>query len=250
MNQQNGSQKYMVSVVLDHFPQNAQIAANIVNGLNYFIAEQKRTSQQQNAGQTQQSQQGQPGGQVSVALQCFYNGQIVRFTPMQPVQAYGLIAPQADLATAESIPVHDLLGKTIEELDNDWAVEQPSRAIYIAVRNGPIGKSKQYSAQQVQDLIQARQNSGKWGFIYCSTNANVFDEAQQFGVPLLNTVSFINSENGIKELFRLVAQNVTQLRETGLTVAHNLGGQLQENGQLQKHSLISTKTWQAPQATA
>lgn len=67
------------------------------------------------------------------------------------------------------------------------ALDMAERAIVVIVTDGEENSSHEYTKAKIQELVKARQDSGKWAFIYLGANVDAFDEAGKMGIPMANS---------------------------------------------------------------
>lgn len=208
--------KAMICLILDRSGSMSGREADVIGGVNSFIEEQKKLPDP-----------------ASVAFVRFDTQGIERFRTMAPLADVKPLTSD-DYKPRGGTPLLDAVGKTITALDDDWKAEQPDRCIVVIVTDGQENESREYTKQKVKELIQARQESGKWAFIYLGANVDSFAEAGSMGIAGANTANYHNTAMGTKALYQTVSASVGRMRATGEVVAQNLGGTIGEDGGLSK----------------
>jgi uncharacterized protein YegL len=211
----------------------------VIGGVNTFLDEQKALPDP-----------------ASIAFVRFDTGAIERFRPMQPLADVQHLT-SADFVPRGGTPLLDAVGVTVATLDDDWRREQPERCVVVIVTDGEENSSVEYTKEKVKALIQSRQDSGKWAFIYLGANVDSFAEAGSMGIARANTANYRNTAKGVKAAYSTLSGSVAKMRATGATVADNLGGDIKEDGSLAKKktgahagSPIAPKAWTIPIPTA
>lgn len=232
--------KTMICFIMDRSGSMQNVRKDVIGGVNNFIEQQKKKPA--------------PASMAFVRFDSPENTPVIeRFRPMQP------LAEIAPLTLEEYdprgwTPLLDAVGKTIVDLDEDWKREQPDRAIVVIVTDGMENASKEYTKPKIKSLIQAREASGKWTFIFLGANVDAFAEASAIGIRSVNTANYTASSAGIGATYSTVSETVGRMRATGATMAHNLGGNIAEDGTLEAGPTnknisdlkVSTPAWVPP----
>lgn len=208
--------KTMIYLILDRSGSMSGRESDVVGGVNAFIEKQKQLQEP-----------------ASIAFIRFDSGAIERFRPMQNLHAVMQLA-QMDYIPRGGTPLLDAVGRTLTEADADWVNERPDQAVAVIVTDGQENSSTYYSKVQVKRMIEARQESGKWAFIYLGANVDAFTEARTMGIWAANSAGYTSSAMGTQSTYGAVGQTVSDMRMTGSKVASNLGGTLAEDGTLKK----------------
>ncbi len=208
--------KTMICLILDRSGSMAGREKDVIGGVNTFLDEQKKLPPP-----------------ASVAFVRFDTNAIERFRPMAPLKkAEPLTA--TDYVPSGGTPLLDAVGQTIVALDADWKAEKPDQAIVVIVTDGQENASHEYKKAQIKDMITSREASGKWMFVYLAANVDAFDEAGAIGVLAANTAGYTSTAAGTKSMYSATSQTVSALRMTGDKVAKNLGGNIAEDGKIEK----------------
>lgn len=223
--------KTMICLILDRSGSMSGRENDVVGGVNAFIEDQKKLPDP-----------------ASIAFVRFETGCIERF---RPIQALSEVKPltREEYQPRGGTPLLDAVGSTITALDEDWKTEKPERAIVVIVTDGEENASKEYTKAKIQALIKARQDSGMWAFIYLGANVDAFSEASGMGINLQNSAGYTNTAAGTKSLYATASASVGRMRMTGATVAHNLGGNIGEDGSLDMKAPKPQPTAAAPAPT-
>lgn len=226
--------KTMICLILDRSGSMGGRENDVIGGVNTFIDEQKKLPDP-----------------ASVAFVRFDTEEIERFRPMMALADVQPLA-KGEYQPRGGTPLLDAVGQTITALDDDWKREQPDRCIVVIVTDGEENSSREYKKDKIKELIQARQDSGKWAFIYLGANVDAFAEAGSMGIMGANTGGYTNTAAGNKALYATASASVGTMRMTGATLAHNLGGNIEEDGSLTKPTgtppqATLTAPWSAPQ---
>lgn len=212
--------KSLICLVLDRSGSMGGRENDVVNGVNAFIEEQKKLPDP-----------------ASIALVRFDSEATERFRLMQPLADMKPLAHE-EYQPRGGTPLLDAVGKTMADLDEDWKREQPDRAIMVIVTDGEENASREFTKDKIKAMIESRQESGKWVFIYLGANVDAFHEAASMGVHLANTANYANTEAGVKSMYAAASASVISMRATGQVLADNLGGDIGEDGKLKRKSTL------------
>jgi uncharacterized protein YegL len=216
--------KTMICLLLDRSGSMAGRERDVVGGVNRFIAEQQGVE-----------------GDASLAIVHFDSRGIERFRPMIPIASVFPLE-RGEYRPFGNTPLLEAVTKTIAQLDEDWRREQPDRAIMVIVTDGEENSSpKEYTKGRVRELIDARQRSGYWSFVYLGANVDAFKESGSMGIWATNAASYTPSERGMSSMFAASSATVTNVRMTGSTVACNLGGDIGEDGMVRVTGTFGAK---------
>jgi uncharacterized protein YegL len=202
--------KTMICLVLDRSGSMSGRVQDVVGGVNTFLENQKKMDEP-----------------ASIAMVRF-DTEYERFLPMGELKTCEPIT-RKDFQPRGSTALLDAVGKTITTLDEDWAREQPDRCILMIVTDGEENSSHEYTKERIKNMIQARQDSGKWAFIYLGANVDAFHEASSMGISGQNTAGFTNTQAGNAKMYAAASASIGRMRMTGQTVAHNLNRNIGED---------------------
>jgi uncharacterized protein YegL len=207
--------KTMICLILDRSGSMSGKEEDVIGGVNKFLEDQKKLP-----------------SKASISMVRFdsWNGsQIETFKRMQPLSDVGPISIE-DYQPRGMTPLLDAIGKTLKQLDADWVVEKPHKTICVIITDGLENDSKEYNKDQIKNMIEDRQKSDKWSFIYLGSDVNSFSEAGSLGINKQNTACYTHYSGATMA----ASDAVSYMRNTGSGCAPNLGGELDENGNLKK----------------
>lgn len=208
--------KTMICLILDRSGSMDGRQADVIGGVNAFIDEQKKNPDP-----------------ASIALVRFDTGHIERFRPMQALHACQHLTPP-DFMPRGGTPLLDAVGQTIDALDGDWKNERPERCVVVIVTDGQENASHLYSKERIKRMITARQESGKWSFVYLGADVDAFAEAGSMGIWSANTAGFNKTAQGMGAAYATASLHVNSTRATGQTVSNHLGGKINDDGSVTK----------------
>lgn len=199
--------KTMICLILDRSGSMAGLEKDVIGGVNSFLEEQKQL----------------PDPATFCAVR-FDSSDIERFVQLQNLQ-HTQPLKSGDFVPRGGTPLLDAIGQTIRQLDHDWQEIQPDRCIVVIYTDGQENSSKEYSKATVKKMIEQRQGSGKWGFVFLGANIDAVGEAASLGIWTTNAAKYENSHGGLKSAYAATSATVGFMRSSGSTVA-NLGGDI------------------------
>lgn len=227
--------KTMLCMILDRSGSMGGRERDVVGGVNRFIADQKEVK----------------GCERDVISMMRFDSVVERFRSMKPLALCPMLLDQ-EYQPRGSTALLDAIGHTLKQLDEDWSVERPDRCICVIVTDGEENASVEFNRDQVKRMIQSRERSGRWSFIYLGANVDAFAEAQKMGISAINTVQYDSrTSRGIEQVYASASAAVGTMRATGSTQAHNLGvdltkGQVGQAGPLFKPQVPGVDLTQMP----
>lgn len=223
--------KAMICVILDRSGSMGGRESDVVGGVNKFIDEQRKLPDP-----------------ASIAMVRFDTGAIERFRPMVALHAIEKLTME-DFQPRGGTPLLDAIGTTITQLDEDWKREQPEGAIVVIVTDGQENSSREYSKSRIKQMIEARQKSGKWAFIYLAANVDAFEEGAGMGIARSTTAGYNSTPMGTQAAYGNLNVATSAMRSSGVMDAQNLGRNISDDEALEQPvpATPQSSTWQPPQ---
>lgn len=113
----------------------------------------------------------------------------------------------ADLTTDTYKPdgftaLYDAIGHTLIELDK--VVKKKDRVLCVILTDGAENASKEYTRQQIFEMIQEREKRGNYTFVYIGANQDAYAVGTSLGVPTANNLNF--DVNNTRETYQAAAK--------------------------------------------
>ena len=201
----------MICLILDRSGSMGGREDDVIGGVNSFLAEQKKLPEP-----------------AVISFVRFDSEAVERFREPVDLQACQPLSRE-EFQPRGATPLLDAVGVTIAKLDHDWQAVQPDRAIVVIVTDGQENASREYRKAQLKQLIEARQQTGKWSFLYLGANVDAFAEAGEIGILGANSAGYTSSRRGTSALYRTLSSNVRDMRSSGSTSAPDLGRDIDED---------------------
>ena len=202
--------KTIITLLLDRSGSMYGKEADVVGGVNQFIADQQKLPQED-----------------TITMSRFDTDGVETFRARTKVADAKPIDAN-DFVPRGGTPLLDAVGRTIAQMEEDWKAEKPDRAILVIFTDGEENQSREFTKAKIQELIKARQDSGLWAFIYLGTHADAFHEAGHMGIYAVNTARTSNTGLGTRTAYAAGSASVMSMKVSGQMMADNLGD-LDEN---------------------
>ena len=187
--------KTLIALLIDRSGSMRGKQRDVVGGVNSFIEQQKSLAHID---------------EVSVMMARFDHeyDNFILVTPLAQVREIDAddVQPRGDTALLDAV------ARTIMAIDEAWHRRELSHAIVVIVTDGEENCSKEYKLEWVKNMIESREVSGKWDFIYLSAGLHAFADARTMGIKSSSTVSYANNSWGIHTAYHLANTAVANLR--------------------------------------
>jgi hypothetical protein len=105
-------------------------------------------------------------------------------------------------------PLYDAIGQTLTALDR--LSPQPDRLLVVILTDGEENASREYSLPQIQEMIRAREATGRWTFVYLGADQDAWAASQRIGAHSANAASF--GKRDMKAAFRTMSEATSAYR--------------------------------------
>lgn len=166
-----------ITVVLDRSGSMASIQEDMEGGLNTYIKDQQQ----------------QPGEANFTLVQ--FDDQYDRVHVGIPINT----VPKCKLQPRGYTALYDAVGRAVtetgERLDKLPDGQKPGTVIMVIVTDGHENASKEYTAEQVRDLVTRQSTIYNWRFTYLGANQDAFAVAKDMGVQSSANYAAVNSKS-------------------------------------------------------
>lgn len=181
-----------VVIVLDRSGSMDKIRQDMKGGLNRFLEEQKKEP-----------------GECQVTL--------VQFDNEYEVVHAGVAlkdVPPVELVPRGMTALRDALGRTInsvgERLEEMPEEQRPGKVVFLIITDGLENASREFSAEQVREMIERQQRDYSWLFVYLGANQDAFAVGQDLGVQ--QSRGYTATGAGVAEMTRGVSRGIAGYR--------------------------------------
>jgi hypothetical protein len=181
-----------IAVILDETGSMESCRDAAIEGFNAWLAEQQRLP----------AQEGPEGASWSAARQTAPASAtltLVKFSERPDLPVCRLVCEGEPLATVRPLdreaytpegntPLLDAVGRTIMWMDR--LKPQPERILVVILTDGEENASREFTRQQIQDLIRSREATGCWTFVYLGANQDAWAAGEALGIAPGNRAGF------------------------------------------------------------
>ncbi len=98
-----------------------------------------------------------------------------------------------------STALNDAIGKSINEVGARLAraeeSERPSKVIFVILTDGGENASKEFTAEQVKEMINHQKDVYSWMFVFLAANQDAFETASNYGISKGNAMQFASTSD-------------------------------------------------------
>lgn len=193
------SNKCHITMILDRSGSMASIRTDVIGAVNKFIDDQK-----------------------SVPGECTFT--LVQFDDKDP---YEVIQNQVRMSearhlTAETFaprgntPLLDAIGKGIASLGDDLRklpeASRPGKVIFVVETDGQENASKEYTRQQVADMIKLQTETYKWQFVFLGANQDAIATGAGMNIAQTSSLTYAANAAGVSASNVRMSCNVKSYR--------------------------------------
>jgi uncharacterized protein YegL len=106
----------------------------------------------------------------------------------------------------------DAIGKTVNTFERRFNEKEenkrPSRVLFIIVTDGEENSSKQFSRNQVFEIIEKIKRDHDWGFTFIGANQDAIGEGSSIGIMRTSSLDYSATSSGIKSMGRCVSSYI------------------------------------------
>lgn len=190
-----------INVLMDSSGSMASLTKDTIGGFNTFLAEQKALS-----------------GTATLTL-CTFSTTINLVHDCIDLQAVPNLTTSTYHASGGTALL-DAMGITINEVGKKLASmaeeEKPSKVIFLIITDGEENSSKEYSLQNVKDMVSHQREKYNWEFVFIGANMDAIEVGETLGVATHNSINYEATMEGTKILYRSLSQGVSDYR-TGVS---------------------------------
>lgn len=114
--------------------------------------------------------------------------------------------------------LYDAIGQTVKKIEDK--LKKDDKALVVIFTDGMDNVSKEYTKADIVRIIDTKQLSGKWTFVYLGADQNAWLVSESLGITKGNTVSF--DKANIKTVMNRTA-------DISVSYSTSRGGGYQEN---------------------
>jgi len=110
----------------------------------------------------------------------------------------------------------DAVGKAISTTAQH--LKDKDNVIFIINTDGEENSSKEYNNEQIKKLIEEKQATKKWNFMFFGVNVDKFAIANRYGINIKFVTNYSPTRQGTQSVYSTTSTMTTQYRNSGGTV--------------------------------
>lgn len=180
--------------VVDRSGSMGHLEADVVGGINKFIADQKKVK-----------------GAANLTIAIFDNIYETIFDRINLKDVRDMTAD--DFKARGGTALNDAIGKTVVKFEDLKKAKSINKAIFAIMTDGGENASQEFRDKAALKALTERvQKDYGWEFVYLAANQDAFTEGAKYGFA--NTMNFAASGAGMRSATQTYSSNVTSYRST------------------------------------
>ncbi|MFA5762662.1 MAG: vWA domain-containing protein [Bacilli bacterium] len=90
----------------------------------------------------------------------------------------------------------DAVGLTLKRFEKKVKDSDDTRYLVIIISDGEENESKEFTYERIAEMIQKRQQTGRWTFSYMGANQDLSDLSKRLSIPKSNMATYTSSPSG------------------------------------------------------
>lgn len=120
------------------------------------------------------------------------------------------IVPRGGTALIDSMSqLINEVGIDLSSLEED---ERPDRVLFITITDGEENSSREFTNEQLKDLIKEQEDKYKWNFTYIGANQDAFANASKFGGKFSNSLNYKATADGVDKMWDKLSDATSRYR--------------------------------------
>ena len=186
--------KTLVSFLLDETGSMADCLDSTINGFNEYVKNLQRDDEKY--------------AKMFFTLTKFNSRAITTVHNNVPVAGVPMLNRDT-YKPGEMTPLYDAIARTIKETES---ATKKKAVLFIIMTDGSENASKEYSRQQVFDLIQQKEKDG-WTFAYLGANQDAWTVASSIGIAQASAAAYAAGDE--EETMETLSRATTTFTATG-----------------------------------
>lgn len=118
--------------------------------------------------------------------------------------------PRGNTALYDAVGIAiDETGKRLAALDEK---DRPSKVIFAILTDGEENSSSKYTGKQVREMLAHQRDKYNWDFVFLAAGEGAFKEAENFGMSMSKTLSFMNTGANQKKSYETLTAYAVNAR--------------------------------------
>ena len=132
--------------------------------------------------------------------------------PSQPIDQVG----EPSLHPRGMTALLDAWGRAMTEFGEELAAlpeeQRPGNVIFVVVTDGAENASREWSREQVFDMVREQTDKWGWKFLFVAANQDAVAEGAKYGVPAGQTVTYTHDSCGTRSAFGSTSSVISRTR--------------------------------------
>lgn len=178
-----------VSILIDRSGSMASIRKSVMSGLEEFINDQKTLD-----------------GDCTLSIVAFNHTKeyISSFVDLKTYEFDpNQYQPSGTTALVDSM--YEFIKETGQHLAKMSEDERPSKVVFLVITDGEENASKQFTNEQLKELVIEHTDIWKWNFTYIGANQDSFAVSKTLGISTSSTINYNTTINGVSNIFTLTS---------------------------------------------
>ncbi|MCI5747602.1 vWA domain-containing protein [Eubacterium pyruvativorans] len=90
--------------------------------------------------------------------------------------------------------------------------DRPERTIFVITTDGLENASREYSCEQVKEMVDRRKKDGGWEFIFLGANIDAVETARRIGISADRAANYHSDREGTALNYTVLAEAVSDMR--------------------------------------
>jgi len=187
----------LLALIADRSGSMSTIARDMNGGIATLLAEQSK----------------QPGA-LAVDIWTFDNTVEHPYDWVRPDDVKAdIILPRGGTALNDAVGTAIVsIGERLAAMDED---DRPAKVIVCVVTDGAENSSREYTLDQVQELVKTQTEQYGWEFLYLAANVDAFATGRNYGFAAGQTMSYDASSQGTASSLAAASAGITRSRLGG-----------------------------------
>ncbi len=185
-----------ITLVVDRSGSMSSVRKEAEGGINAFIAEQAK----------------EPGEALLTLVQFDTQYEFLHHgVPIAEVEEYHLV-PRGMTALLDAVgrAIHEV-GERLAKLEE---AQRPGLVIFVVMTDGLENSSREFTKQQIHQMIQHQQEKYQWQFTFLGADQNAFAEARAMGIDTAGTANF--SKHKVTDAYSSTTSKISRMRRQSM----------------------------------
>ena len=124
--------------------------------------------------------------------------------------------PMPELRPRGTTALLDAWGRAMTEFGEELAAlpeeQRPGNVIFVVVTDGAENASREWSREQVFDMVREQTDKWGWKFLFVAANQDAVAEGAKYGVPASQTVTYSHDAGGTRSAFGSTSSVISRTR--------------------------------------